>query len=122
MHTVNERDIHELLAEGEESIAREGTLDADEALAARRRRRQSQEMISIRRITPSDAALLREVRLRALSDTPWPLAPLTPGNLPSSRKNGNPAPLASANPPTAAPSSLSTPCPAHRRENDRFWA
>jgi hypothetical protein len=34
------REIEALLDEGEESIAREGTLDADEALAARRARRE----------------------------------------------------------------------------------
>ena len=33
-------ELRALLAEGEESIAREGTFDADEALAARRARRQ----------------------------------------------------------------------------------
>ena len=33
-------EMQALLAEGEESTAREGTLDADEALAARRARRQ----------------------------------------------------------------------------------
>jgi Arc/MetJ-type ribon-helix-helix transcriptional regulator len=33
-------EMQALLAQGEESIAREGTLDADEALAARRARRQ----------------------------------------------------------------------------------
>jgi hypothetical protein len=77
----------ELLGEGEESIARESTPDADKRSLPARASHSSTtgqhetsnleagllpgaRVITIRRITGHDAALLREVRLRALSDSP----------------------------------------------------